>query len=116
MTKPTVSKDMIAQRIRLAREQAGLSQGQVAKLLGLHRPSISEAEAGRRNISAEELARLARVFGVSTEWLTCNDDPDASLRTAKASLAARELRKLKPADLDRLLRLLSTMRTQEHTE
>ena len=36
----------VAERLRLAREQAGLSQGQVARLLGKHRPTISEIEAG----------------------------------------------------------------------
>jgi transcriptional regulator with XRE-family HTH domain len=110
MPKRVVSKEMIAQRIRLGREQAGLSQAQVAKLLGLHRPSVSEAEAGRRNVTAEELARLSTFYGVSVAWLTCTDDEDASIEAAKASLAARELRKLRPSDLDRLLRLLATMR------
>ena len=78
-------------------------------------PSITEAEAGRRNVTAEELVEFARLYGVSTEWLTCTDDPDASLEAAKASLAARELRKLKPEDLDRLLRLLATMRSPRRT-
>ena len=37
----------------------GLSQGQVAKMLGLQRPSVTEIEAGNRAVAAEELARLA---------------------------------------------------------
>ena len=32
----------IAGRIRIARENAGLSQGQAAKLLGVARPTITE--------------------------------------------------------------------------
>ena len=35
----------IAQRFRQAREQAGLSQGQAARLMKVHRPTISEIEA-----------------------------------------------------------------------
>ena len=42
-------KECIASRLRSAREMAGLSQGQVAKMLGMHRPTISEIEAGRRS-------------------------------------------------------------------
>jgi len=100
----------IAARLRAAREMAGLSQGQVAKMLGLHRPSISEAEAGRRRVTAEELSRLANIYGVSISWLACPDedvpDPDRN----RVELAARELAKLKPDDLDRLMQLLRAIR------
>ena len=37
----------IAERLKEARKLAGLSQGHVAKMLGLHRPSVSEMEAGK---------------------------------------------------------------------
>ena len=59
----TISK--IAYKLRLAREMAGLSQNQVAQILGLKRPAISEIEAGRRKVSAEEIAELARIYSVS---------------------------------------------------
>jgi transcriptional regulator with XRE-family HTH domain len=88
---------------------AGVSQGQVARLLGLHRPSVSEAEAGRRRVAAEELSEYARIYGVSAAWLT-----GAGNRTeqtdARVELAARELGKLNPQDLDRVLELLSALR------
>lgn len=64
----------IGKRLRLAREQAGLSQSQVAKLLGVHRPTISEMEAGRRKVTAEELSELARVYDVRMEWLVVADE------------------------------------------
>jgi transcriptional regulator with XRE-family HTH domain len=60
----------VAERLRIAREQAGLSQGQVARILGLHRPTISEIEAGRRRVTAEETATFARLYEVSVAWLT----------------------------------------------
>lgn len=113
MTVDDSTPSILATRLRLAREQAGLSQGQVAKLLGLHRPSISEMEAGRRKVSAEELSELARIYSVSTSWLIAEDDRPTSAEQAKIELAARELAKLKPEDLDRLLQLLATLRTQE---
>lgn len=99
----------VADRLRMAREQAGLSQGQVAKMLNLHRPTISEIEAGRRRVAAEELAEFSRIYEVSVAWLTGseadNDGVDDRVR-----LAARELAKLEPGDLDTVLRLLSTLR------
>jgi transcriptional regulator with XRE-family HTH domain len=86
---------------------AGLSQGQVARLLNLHRPTVTEVEAGRRRIPAEELAEYARIYGVGAGWLTGMEStsPDPRLE-----LAARELGKLKPQDLDRVLQLLAALR------
>lgn len=110
MSRRTATKAAIAKRLRAAREHAGLSQGQVAKLLGLHRPSVTEAEAGRRSVTAEELAKLADVYGVSVSWLACAEDDEQGLQAAKVRLAARELQKLKPADMDRLLQLLGALR------
>lgn len=103
----------LAERLRLAREMAGLSQGQVAKLLGLHRPSISEMEAGRRKVASEELVELASTYGVTIEWLLGADTPESDARRAKLALAARELSKLKEEDLDRLFQILSTLRLQQ---
>ena len=47
---PKSKTQAIAERLKLAREFSGLSQGQVAKLLNLHRPSISEIEADRKSV------------------------------------------------------------------
>lgn len=99
----------IASRLRLARERAGLSQGQVAKMLQMHRPTISEIEAARRSVTGEELTEFARVYSVTVGWLTSQpQDPLAD----KVELAARELSKLKPRDVDRLMDLLKSLRTQ----
>ncbi len=112
MSKKNSGNTANATRLRLARENAGLSQGQVAKMLGLNRPSISEAEAGRRKVSTKELVELARIYDVDIAWLagseTKEDDP-------RIELAARELAKLRSEDLDRLLQLLSSMRKEGDT-
>lgn len=97
----------IAARLRAAREQAGLSQGQAAALLKLQRPTISEVEAGRRRVAAEELAGFARIYGVSISWLA-DDKPEVP--DPAAELAARELAKLKPQDFDNVMKLLRTLR------
>jgi transcriptional regulator with XRE-family HTH domain len=112
MSKSDEKGMAIAARLRLAREQAGLSQGQVAKMLHLHRPSISEAEAGRRKVSTEELVELARIYGVSVSWLACAESEENPAQD-RIELAARELAKLKPEDLDRLLQLLSALRSKK---
>ena|SRR5260221_6143127 len=103
----------LATRLRIAREQAGLSQGQVAKMLNLHRPTISEIEAGRRKVTAEELSTFADIYGVSLSWLLEGQNDNQDAYEAKVELAARELANLKPEDLQRLLDLLKTLREQE---
>lgn len=103
------TREQIASRLRTAREAAGLSQGQVAKLLGLHRPTISEIEAGRRRVAGEELVQLASTYGVSVEWLT-KDAEESDPAEDRILLAARELSKMKDQDLDKLLSLLRMLR------
>jgi len=102
----------VARRLRTAREMAGLSQGQVARMLDIHRPSVSEAEAGRRRVPAEELSELAKIYGVSVNWLSGFGDDKLDPGNPRVELAARELGKLKPEDLDRVLQLLAALRSE----
>jgi transcriptional regulator with XRE-family HTH domain len=106
-----VKRSQIAERLKEARKLAGLSQGQVAKILGLHRPSISEMEAGNRRVSADEIARLAEIYDVNVAWLLGEAPETIDTQDPRLELAARELSKLKPDDLDRLLKLLAAMRS-----
>ena len=110
MSEKEVKRAAIASRLRVAREMAGLSQGQVAEMLGLHRPSVSEAEAGRRRISGEELARLAEIYDVSASWLIGIGGEEPSPDSDRVQLAARELAKLKSDDLERVMQLLRALR------
>lgn len=103
-------KEAIAARLRLAREQAGLSQGQAAKLLDFHRPTISEIEAGRRRVSAEEIVAFAKLYDVSVDWLANGASGLDAKHADRIQLAARELSKLKPDDVDAVLNLLRTLR------
>ena len=113
MTDNDEKKKAIASRLTTARKQAGLSQQSVAEMLSLHRPAISEIEAGRRRVAAEELASFAKIYGVSVSWLSCmNDDTVDPLRD-RVELAARELRKLKDEDLKRVLEFLESVRGGE---
>ncbi len=99
----------IAERLREAREASGLSQGQVAKKLELHRPTVSEIEAGRRKVSAQELEQFAGVYGVTVEWIVSGVTGD-NVADAKMVMAARELSKMSEADLDRLMKMLRMLR------
>ncbi len=53
-------------RLRELRLKAGLTQAELARRTGIHRPNIARVEAGRHTPSLETLARLAEAIGVPT--------------------------------------------------
>jgi uncharacterized protein len=58
------TKQHLARRLRSLRTERGLTQSEVARALGLHRPAVSEIEAGRRSVTSEELYELSRLLSV----------------------------------------------------
>jgi transcriptional regulator with XRE-family HTH domain len=113
MTTTDERRALIAARVREARKMAGLSQGQVARSLDMHRPSVSEIEAGNRRVSADELSKLAELFDVSIAWLTGEGSDRLDPHDAKLELAARELQRMKPEHLDRLLSILAALKEDD---
>lgn len=110
MTSGSKSQLFIAARLKEARVMAGLSQAQAAKILSIHRPSVSEIEAGRRRVSAEELRKLSEAYDVDTAWVLGTSSEKIETSDPRVELAARELAKISPEDLDRLLRMLAAMK------
>jgi transcriptional regulator with XRE-family HTH domain len=108
-SRPSELREEIAGRLRMARETVGLSQGQVAKRLNMHRPTISEIEAGRRRVSAEEIAILAGLYGIDANWITEGSKGSVG-DNDRILLAARQLSKLKDKDLERLMQLIQMLR------
>ena len=107
MSDIPVERAGIASRLATARKHAGLSQGQVAKMLEIPRPSVSEMEAGRRKVSAEEVKHLADIYEVDVAWLLngAKENTDPAFE-----LAARDLSRLREEDLDKVIGLLRTLR------
>ena len=107
--EPNNSVDSLATRLRIAREMSGLTQNQSAEILGLHRPSVTEIEAGRRKVSTEELKKFAMTYGVSTSWLLA-DSELAEKPETRIRLAARELASLREEDLERILSIVRSLK------
>ena len=61
-------------RLRECREKAGYSQKQVAVILKLSGPSVSNWENGKTNPTHENLARLADLYQVSVDYLLGRDE------------------------------------------
>ncbi|HEY6341722.1 MAG TPA: helix-turn-helix transcriptional regulator [Bryobacteraceae bacterium] len=61
--------------IRQVREDRNISQEGLAELAGLHRTYISSVEQGRRNLSVENIHKIATALGVSmTELIQLCED------------------------------------------
>lgn len=92
----------LARRLKVARENCGMTQKRVADALGLARTAIVQVEAGKRSVNSLELDRMARLYGRAvTEFVSENtfeDDPVLALfrstpGVAEDSLLGAELRK-----------------------
>ena len=101
-------------RLRKARSNSGLTQQQVAKLIGIHRPTISDIENGQRKITTEELLSFAKIYEVSPSWLLGIKEKHIESDDLVRGLA-QELATLKQRDLNKVLKLLASIHRSKRT-
>ncbi|MBF0817855.1 helix-turn-helix domain-containing protein [Streptococcus acidominimus] len=65
---------MFPERLKKLREEAGITQTALAKILQTSQPSYQNWEKGTRNPSRETLKKIAEFFNVSTDFLLGNSD------------------------------------------
>lgn len=59
----------LAHRISYLQENTHLNQSEVADKLQIERTAFSKIKNGTRKVSAEELNKLADIYGVTTDYL-----------------------------------------------
>lgn len=68
---------LILKRLIRARENAGLTQSQVARLLQMQSAStISHYETGERELSVLNMLRLCTLYDISPAWLVTGVNPN----------------------------------------
>ncbi|MEU0880138.1 helix-turn-helix domain-containing protein [Lentzea sp. NPDC005914] len=75
-------QQVVGKRLRAARDTLGLTQDDVAGALGIPRTSVIAMEAGRRNVTALELRRLARLYRRNVQWLLGEEEDDVAVDSA----------------------------------
>lgn len=70
MSKAIYSKDhkYIVKQLKKARQEAGLDQIEVAKLLGKTQSHVSKVEAGQRRIDIVALKEFARIYKKQVDY------------------------------------------------
>ncbi|EPY6430862.1 helix-turn-helix domain-containing protein [Clostridium sporogenes] len=69
----------IGERIKELREQNGLNQMELAKILNVHKGSVSNWENNKRTPDADMLIKIAKYFDCSIDFLLGNTDIKNSL-------------------------------------
>ena len=70
----------IGEVLRMARRSRGLTQVDIAPTLGVSRSAVAQMENGKRTVKAEDIDRLALLYGCSTSELLSSTDPSATPR------------------------------------
>ena len=63
-----LANDIVGKKIKALRKTKGLTQQDLANLLGVQRATVSNYEIGRRSPHLKELQRIAQLLGVSLEY------------------------------------------------
>lgn len=72
------SDRVIGNRLKTAREQAGLTQEQAAALSNCDRSTLAKKESGDRAVYASELAEFASLYGQPVTYFIESGNIDAS--------------------------------------
>jgi transcriptional regulator with XRE-family HTH domain len=109
---PRDEKEVLAKRLREAREYLGLSQEYVSQQTGISRPAISEIEAGRRKVDSLELKRFSKLYALPIEHLLDGDENDEITASADpVELKLRSMaRSLSKEDREEILRFAEYLR------
>ena len=71
-----VLNNTVAERIGYLREKAGLTQTDLAKILGVTRNAVSYWEMSLSNPSLANVVAMAKLFNVSTDYILALSDKE----------------------------------------
>lgn len=69
------NREEIGKRIKLTRQEKGLSQIKFAEMVNISTPYLSDIENGKTNLSLEIFVRIVEALGVSSDWLLLANTP-----------------------------------------
>ncbi|MFM0059833.1 helix-turn-helix transcriptional regulator [Paraburkholderia phytofirmans] len=106
-------RGLLAQRLREAREYVGLSQEDVAAVLGVKRTAVTHIEAGSRKVEAVELDKLSQLYGKTVQFFLTGESLAEDTRVA---FLARATHGLSDKDFEELGRFAEFLRSSGKTK
>jgi transcriptional regulator with XRE-family HTH domain len=105
----------VNEKIKVLRKKRGLSQQQLADMVGIHITHMSRIENGHNLPSLDVFKRLIDIFAVSPEYLLYNDAEEGDFDVQDRSLfeRIRLLDKLEDKDRQALIQIIDTMLTKQ---
>ena len=87
--------ETMGQRIRALRREKKLTQGELAKIVGVSAPNVTGWEKDAYAPKADPLSRMANYFGVSTSYITNGDESGPQLDSNSAQLNVLDIEAFK---------------------
>jgi transcriptional regulator with XRE-family HTH domain len=84
------TQEQVIEEIVALRERQGVSQRQLADVLGLDQSAVSRIERGERGLAVAELAGIAEHLGASVDAILRDDQEIELLRADTADATVRE--------------------------
>ncbi|AEE98054.1 helix-turn-helix domain-containing protein [Mahella australiensis] len=120
-------------RIKELREEAKISQAELASILGVTQQALSNYENGLREPDLDTINKIANYFGVSIDYLLCRtnvrnsdvieeaikDDPELERiwnmlnNREEVRLMFKKIADLKPADVKRILKIIEIVEEED---
>jgi len=98
--------EIIGKRLKLARENRGMSLRELAEAAGGYVPNMSSYEKGRRLPSLELFIRMACTLGVSVDFLLGGDNEEGVLLDEELRESLKKILSLAPRDRKMVLEII----------
>jgi len=105
-----VSYKDVGERIKVLRQEKGMTQVELAQCLEISQSNLSAIERGARGVTVNQVVRIARALGASTDEILVAEKAPASASRPKKRLIRRllKIQELTEKDQRILLELLDS--------
>jgi len=107
--RPVLSKKEVGGRVRALRLQRGMSQVELARLVGTHQTAVSQIEVGRRGVSVQQVVRLCRALKATPDRILGENHEGPNVKRLKDGRVMRRLERIEtlpPAKQRALLQMV----------
>jgi transcriptional regulator with XRE-family HTH domain len=94
-----LSNKTIGERLRTIRRERGMTQAELAEVIGTHFTSISQIERGLRGLTIQQLVKLTRALGVSPNEVLLDGKKTSERISRRRSRLLRRLQRIEELPL-----------------